>query len=252
MRFWKPTILCLVLLLFSTVASAKIVFTSIRDGVRGIYIMDDDGSNVALLDDTVEPYSPAWSPDGKQIVFARSSPLFLMNVDGSNIRQLTDKRDHYPCFSPDGKFIVFHRIVKIDVGDKAIGCVLNLRSGKIKKIADFAVIVPDWSPDGKHIVFSGAAVLGGAGGNISIMEADGKNPRALLPPAPIGDLTLYRTQPSWVSRMGDRLCIYKTLLLGRKENRVSQRLSEKNFSVLFVTGTVKRSSSSIYRKTGRF
>ena len=39
---------CLILLL-STVANAKIVFDSKRDGVKGIYVMNDDGSNVTLL-----------------------------------------------------------------------------------------------------------------------------------------------------------------------------------------------------------
>ena len=198
MRFWKPTILCLFLLLFSTVANAKILFTSRRGGVKGIYIMNDNGSNVTLLNNTTDPFWPAWSPDGKQIVFKRRSVgFFLMNVDGSNIRQITDKRDSYPCFSPDGKFIVFDRIVKIDVGDKAIGCVLNLRSGRINKIYDDDLVVPDWSPDGKHIVFAGTVVLGGAGGNISIMEADGNNPRALLLPVPVGDLKVHRLIPRW-------------------------------------------------------
>ena len=72
MRFWKPTTLCLVLLLFSTVASAKILFNSYRNGVWGIYIMDDDGSNVTQLTNTLRPRAPAWSPDGKQIVFKKT------------------------------------------------------------------------------------------------------------------------------------------------------------------------------------
>ena len=199
MRFWKPTILCLFLLLFSTVASAKILFTSRRDGVKGIYIMNDNGSNVTLLNNTTDPFWPAWSPDGKQIVFKRRSVgFFLMNVDGSNIRQITDKRDSYPCFSPDGKFIVFDRIVKIDVGDKAIGCVLNLRSGRINKIYDDDLVAPDWSPDGKQIVFATASDLGDSGNSIWIMGSDGSNPREILSPPPEGAwLSIDRWSPTW-------------------------------------------------------
>ena len=87
---------CLILML-STVASAKIVFDSKRDGVQGIYVMDDDGSNLTLLTDTLSPTFPRWSPDGKQIVFERQvhphdtqrSHLFMMNADGTNLHQLT-------------------------------------------------------------------------------------------------------------------------------------------------------------------
>ena len=41
----KVSLLCLLLLFFSAVADAKIVFGSRRDGVQGVYVMDDDGSN---------------------------------------------------------------------------------------------------------------------------------------------------------------------------------------------------------------
>ena len=60
-------LLCLFLLLLSSGASAKIVFSSIRDGVYGIYVMDDDGSNQTLLteDEKLKPYPDRWSPDGQ-------------------------------------------------------------------------------------------------------------------------------------------------------------------------------------------
>lgn len=57
--------------------------------------------------------NPAVSPDGRQLVFSmkagRSRHLFTMNVDGSDLVQLTDERsiDVQPAWSPDGKWIVF-------------------------------------------------------------------------------------------------------------------------------------------------
>ncbi|OIO71875.1 MAG: hypothetical protein AUJ56_03225 [Zetaproteobacteria bacterium CG1_02_49_23] len=57
--------------------------------------------------------NPAVSPDEKQIVFSmpvgRSLHLFLMNVDGSGLAQLTDARsvDVQPAWSTDGQSIVF-------------------------------------------------------------------------------------------------------------------------------------------------
>ena len=39
------------ILLITTLAQAKIVFTSSRDGTREIYVMNDDGSRVQRLTD---------------------------------------------------------------------------------------------------------------------------------------------------------------------------------------------------------
>ena len=112
----------LVFLLLSTSAHAKIVFGSIRDGVDGVYVMDDDGSNQTLLieDDFLKPHPYCWSPDGKHIVFKKRlrinsgyGVLFIMNADGTNIRQLTEDDGNSEIgkarFSPDGKFLVFNR-----------------------------------------------------------------------------------------------------------------------------------------------
>ncbi|MYB64542.1 hypothetical protein F4X73_07605, partial [Candidatus Poribacteria bacterium] len=116
MRPFITACLCLALTIVVTMVSAKIVFTSSRDGTLGIYVMDDDGSNVKLLTDKLKPVAPRWSPDGKQIVFERRVflddsqrlHLFIMNADGTNIRQLTppiDGRDVHPSFSSDGASI---------------------------------------------------------------------------------------------------------------------------------------------------
>ena len=217
MRFWKPTILCLVLLLFSTVASAKIVFKSTRNGVRSIYVMDDDGSNVIRLTDTLKPTLPRWSPDGKQIVFERRIRandsqrvhLFIMNADGTDVQQLTEPHkgyDSYSAFSPDGKSIVFSKYERVPIpnpippglvhikGGKHSINVIDLETGKIKKISDLGGGFLDWSPDGKHIVLSNFATFGQSGSNVWIMDADGHKPRELLPPLVPG---ISRYRPRW-------------------------------------------------------
>ena len=63
-------------------------------------------------DSTATNVRPAWSPDGKSIAFQsnRDGPyhIFVMNSDGSNLRQITsgnDNDDRHPNWSPDGKTI---------------------------------------------------------------------------------------------------------------------------------------------------
>ena len=200
---------CLMFLFFSTGVSAKIVFSSIRDGVRGIYVMEDDGSNVELLTDTLNPSYPRWSPDGKQIAFQRqvnprdalSYHIFLMNADGTNIRQLTVPQDAdwdiQASFSPDGTSIVFCRYERIDNQNQKLSIrVMDLASGVIEQIAELGVSFPAWSPDGKKIVFSPAATFGKTGSNLWMMDADGHKPHELLPPLPKEPL-IERSYPRW-------------------------------------------------------
>ena len=55
----------------------------------------------------------AFSPDGKRFVFRSSRTgdlnLFLMDIDGGNVRQLTKGawRDNFPVFAPSGQEIAF-------------------------------------------------------------------------------------------------------------------------------------------------
>jgi len=57
--------------------------------------------------------NPALSSDGKRLVFSmqaeRSWHLFMMNIDGSELIQLTEGRhvDVQPTWSPDGKWVAF-------------------------------------------------------------------------------------------------------------------------------------------------
>jgi Tol biopolymer transport system component len=58
-------------------------------------------------------YSPVWSPDGSQIAFVSdrgfAMSVFIMNADGSNLRQITPDNvfDGAPQWSPDGKWLAF-------------------------------------------------------------------------------------------------------------------------------------------------
>ncbi len=105
----------------------KIVFTShgvtdnpINSSTAEIYVLDVGGTGTPqrLTNNAEEERAPAWSPDGKRIVFScrRGGPDFeicVMNADGTGVVQLTDNDvpDLTSSWSPDGKKIVFHRRV---------------------------------------------------------------------------------------------------------------------------------------------
>ena len=200
----KVFLLSLLLLLASTVGHAKIVFDSERNGIDGVYVMDDDGSNQTLLTDEFRAHSPSWSPDGRQIVFNRyvhgSVVLCLMHPDGTNIRQLTEKDKSYinrASFSPDGKSLVFNRLTfNLNDGQKSRTIVLNIETGKMKEISDFWGLQHDWAPDGKHIICA-EPFTDGVNNTIWIMEADGHNLRPLIPAVVGGEFTIRREFPRW-------------------------------------------------------
>jgi Tol biopolymer transport system component len=88
-------------------------------------VADADGSNVTPLKHDPGPdiIEPAWSPDGKRIAYAqdnaspsRTSQIFVMNEDGSRVRQLTRDPDweycRHPSWSPDGRQIAFSCTLK--------------------------------------------------------------------------------------------------------------------------------------------
>jgi Tol biopolymer transport system component len=97
----------------------KVVFCKNVDGQFDIYIMDSDGSGaVQITNDPARDTAPAWSPDGSMIAYcSRLEPfsynyqISTMNIDGSNITQITDGYwDNEPVWSPDGSRIIFTRL----------------------------------------------------------------------------------------------------------------------------------------------
>ena len=84
-----------------------------------VFVMNADGSNMVNISNHPKGDSyPAWSPDGRKIVFIsyREFPspmaweLYMMNPDGSNVERLTFNT-HFEIgidWSPDSKWIVYY------------------------------------------------------------------------------------------------------------------------------------------------
>lgn len=178
------TFLCF-MLMFSSIGNAKLVFDSIY---TGLFVIDDDGSNVTRLDKKSVSRYPRWSPDGRQIVFERAhffevnrsvSSIWVMDTDGTDLRKLThpvqgSEGDDCPSFSPDGTQILFIRYKNGHNNWQSSLNILDLGTGQIRQITDMSVRYPEWSPVGEHIAFT-------HGGYIWTIDTDGNNARQLLP-----------------------------------------------------------------------
>ena len=162
--------------------AGRIVFTSVRDGDMEIYSMNADGSDVRRLTNRPGPDGgPFFSPDGKQIVFRgrvtegaeladyrallkeglwrpTSLEIFVMNADGSNVRQVTrlGKASFAPYFHPDGKRIIFATNVHDAKGRDFDLYMINVDGSGLERITWNPTFdgFPMFSPDGKRLVFA--------------------------------------------------------------------------------------------------
>lgn len=94
---------------------SQIVFTSLRDGNWNVWVINSDGSNLRNL--TGNKYSSSqfasWSPTGDYISFVSFTDnttmggLYLMNADGTDVKQLAISGTIAPVWSPTGEQIAF-------------------------------------------------------------------------------------------------------------------------------------------------
>jgi Tol biopolymer transport system component len=170
----------------------KIVFTSTRSGDLELYTMDIDGSNVQQVTDELGYDGGAFfSPDSKQLVFRASRPkteeevstyksllekgfvqpsdmeVFVCNVDGSNLQQITDLggANWAPYFHPSGEKILFSTNHHTQGSGRPTFNIfsINLDGSGLEQITFDGVFdaFPMFSPDGKYLVFSSNRNNGG-------------------------------------------------------------------------------------------
>lgn len=212
---------CLFLFCFQGDTAAKIAF-----GSNGIFVMNDNGGGRRQLtykDDS----RPRWSPDGTHIAFVRHDDgddqrfqIYVMNVDGTNLQQLTHvgEQNGMPAWSPDGKKIVFDSNRS---GSREFH-VLELATQNITQLTGLEEphrpAAPDWSPDGQQIAYEKFIKRPGVHHkNIWVMNADGTNPKPLLPDPNPEDPTIFRSRPRW-SPDGSRILF--TVSTGEWQSRL--------------------------------
>ena len=139
-----------------------IVFHSDRDG-GGLFLMGSTGESVRRLTDF--GYNPAWSPDGKRIIYATelieipysrvsTSALWVTDLKTGKNQKLYNGDAVQPSWSPNGKWIAFWGLPE-GTGQRAIWTI-SATGGKPNKITndDYINWSPTWSADGKYLYFS--------------------------------------------------------------------------------------------------
>jgi Tol biopolymer transport system component len=158
-----------------------IVFTSVRDGDLELYAMNLDGTHLRRLTHEVGYDGGGFfSPDSKRIVYRASHPkdaaeveeyrnllsqnlvepgrleIFVMNADGSDIRQVTNNgaSNFAPFFHPDGRRIIFASNQRDRKGTFHLYLIYDDSTGleQVTFAGGFNSF-PMFSPDGKTLVW---------------------------------------------------------------------------------------------------
>ena len=159
---------------------------------EALWIMNADGSHPVQITHPPLPTSiadnaPAWSPDGKQIIFARNhlmgqsfddQALFLINLDGSGLKQLT-AWGHLEAgnarWSPDGTRILFQSYGSFPVGPiPQLYTIFPDGTHLMQVTSNELNFDPAWSPDGTKIIFAHRSLTGkDQNAHLYEMHADG-------------------------------------------------------------------------------
>jgi TolB protein len=128
------------------------------------------GGNIAVSDlkqltsSAGDKSQPAWSPDGKKLLFVAPGgseggkqygrDIWVMDADGSNPVDLTRRvgDDREPAWSPDGKMIAFSNDGREDKIRQLY--LMSVDGSNQTKISDqFIEAMPAWAPDMKWLAY---------------------------------------------------------------------------------------------------
>lgn len=218
-----------------------IVFSSEREGVRRIYMINPDGTELRRItfseygSERIMDYWPFPSPDGSSIAFIRtffydkgfSDELWVVNPDGSNQRRLIGGFEAvFPCWSPDGSKIAF-----IAKGHEGGLYIINADGSGLRKLDTQSIksdFFPSWSPDGERIAFYGyfegsskIFTINFNGSGLK-MIAEGALPEW----SPRGDVIIF------MKRADDLIAIYSVKPDGTGEKRLTDYFPLLRFSSL--------------------
>ncbi len=200
-------------------SAGTIVFVHAPDGgppwpVEDLYSMDADGANVKPLTHDGHSHDPAWSPDGRHILFVGESTLqakpaykeekqyeshhsvelCVMDRDGKSRRVLRRMEPGIfgAAWSPDGKTIAVSALPGVSAKGARPGSA-PAREGLFLLAADGRgepqllvrdALTPAWSPDGKRLAFSVERPRGQWA--VHVANSDGSHDTQLTEPSLLG------------------------------------------------------------------
>ena len=160
----------------------RIAFDSDRDGERGVYVADSDGSDVKRVSGPGYAAVPTWSPNGQQLAFVRAEPkrprvwnLWLTTLATGDTQRLTNFRFGQAwgaSWFPDGHRVAYSHEDQL--------MLLNLPDGETHSFASPVrgrlVRTPAVSPDGRYVIFqvsgSGAWLVNVSDGTMRCVLTD--------------------------------------------------------------------------------
>jgi PKD repeat protein len=138
-----------------------------------LYLHDWSVATLATVTDT-----PAWSSDSAKLAYrGAGGQLYVMNADGSDIRQLTFNRPvNQIVWSPDQSRIAFG--CEVDLGNADI-CVINPDGTGFTRLTDdpAADSSPAFAPNGAVLAF--VTTRFGSTEELALMNTDGANVRPI-------------------------------------------------------------------------
>lgn len=119
-----------------------------------VWIVGADGHRPRRVTRDGSASSPSWSPDGRELAFARGNGVFVVRPDGSGKRHVGRRSDPTPpAWSPDGRRIAFTTPGELwSVRANGWGQRLLARGAS----SDTHAV---WSPDGRWIGYGGGGVF---------------------------------------------------------------------------------------------
>ncbi|MGI8919431.1 MAG: protein kinase domain-containing protein [Pyrinomonadaceae bacterium] len=138
---------------FSWMPDGQIIYTSLVNGIPGLWIMSATGAgNRQLTNETEESTFASVTPDSRYIVFLSDrngfSNVWRMDIDGRNQKQLTTGEDEsWAWNSPDSRWVVYHSGKQ---GRRTLWRV-SIDGGQPEQLTDYPSVGPVISPDGNWI-----------------------------------------------------------------------------------------------------
>ncbi len=131
-------------------------------GPWNVYVLSDSRNSLTRIApfsvETPYPYheGPQISPDGTRIAFLHLGDIWLVNVDGTGLVNLTSHGNAWspPVWSPDGSRIAYDFFSE----DLDYIGIITLDGAEPEIQVGSGLGRPDWSPDGTRIVFQFPAV----------------------------------------------------------------------------------------------